>query len=341
MHIPDGYISPSTSAVAFAAVTPFWIIAAKRAQTTLQSAAAPRLGLFAAFSFLVMMINIPLPYGTSGHAVGGALMALVLGPWQAVLGVSAALTIQALFFGDGGLMALGANCLILGVLLPFTAYGSYHTLRRGRLSESWAAGLSGWIGLMAAALAVAVVLGLQPHLFQAADGTPLYNPYGLGIAVPVMLISHALVAAPAEGLVTSLVWNYLRRAMPGIVEGRAGTEGKYRLGPAWAAVLILALLSPLGLLAANPAWGEWGLEEIQQKVGYVPAGMEKFQTPPPTVWWPDYTVSGLSEPAAYVLSAFLGIALCVGIFVLFSRVTPARRRAAAPGVNAPSDDKNL
>jgi cobalt/nickel transport system permease protein len=110
VHIPDGYLSPVTCGVMYAAsAVPFWAVAVKRVRKTLTARTVPVLALFSAFSFVLMMFNIPIPGGTTAHAVGATLLAIVLGPWPAVLGISTALGIQALFFGDGGLLTLLAR----------------------------------------------------------------------------------------------------------------------------------------------------------------------------------------------------------------------------------------
>ena len=101
MHIPDGYLSPSTCAALAAAAAPFWYVALQRVKSALHARIIPLISLFAAFSFVVMMFNLPLPGGTTGHAVGMAVAAIVLGPWASILAISIALTIQAVFFGDG------------------------------------------------------------------------------------------------------------------------------------------------------------------------------------------------------------------------------------------------
>ncbi len=125
VHIPDGYLSPSTCAALFAGAAPFWWVALRRLKRTLHTRLIPRISLFAAFSFVVMMFNVPLPGGTTGHATGVALAAIVLGPSAAILAVSTALVIQAFFFADGGITALGANCFniaIVGSLVAFAVY---------------------------------------------------------------------------------------------------------------------------------------------------------------------------------------------------------------------------
>src|SRR5579863_6294744 len=114
MHIPDGYLSPSTCASLFAAAAPFWYVALRRLKAALHTRMIPLLSVFAAFSFVVMMFNLPLPGGTTGHAVGMGVASIVLGPWASMLAISIALVIQAVFFGDGGITAIGANCFKIG-----------------------------------------------------------------------------------------------------------------------------------------------------------------------------------------------------------------------------------
>ena len=99
MHIPDGYLSPSTCAVMYAASAPCWWAALRRTRRKLSGRTLPLLSLFAAFSFVTMMFNLPLPGGTTGHAVGVGIAAIVLGPWASLIAISRALTIQALCGG--------------------------------------------------------------------------------------------------------------------------------------------------------------------------------------------------------------------------------------------------
>ncbi|HEY3268647.1 MAG TPA: cobalt transporter CbiM [Armatimonadota bacterium] len=329
MHIPDGYLSPATQAVAFAAAAPFWTVAGRTVGRHLKAAAAPRIGIFAAFSFVIMMFNVPLPGGTSGHAVGGALMAIALGPWEAVLGVSAALALQAIFFGDGGIGALGANCLNMAVVLPLVAYGAFRGLRRLGLTGAPAAAVAGYVGLMASAFCVALELGIQPTLFHDIHGAPLYNAYGLAVTLPAMLIPHALVAAPVEAIITGLVYAYLEKTQPSML--RDGGLAPSRLRPLWVGLLALALLSPLGLLASNTAFGEWGVGEIRARLGFVPAGIARAGAAKAPLL-ADYTVPGASERMGYVLSALIGVALLAAIALVVGAVA-SRRAVRAGGVN--------
>src|SRR6476661_7794642 len=116
MHIPDGYLSPIISVGAGIVTVPAWAVAVQRVKSVLNHRTVPLLAIFAAFAFTIMMFNIPVPGGTTAHAVGGTLIAIVLGMPAAIIGVSMALIIQALFFGDGGILAIFANCFNMGVL---------------------------------------------------------------------------------------------------------------------------------------------------------------------------------------------------------------------------------
>ncbi len=221
MHIPDGYLSPQTCAVMYGAALPFWVIAAKKVKEQLTTKTVPLLSVFAAFSFVIMMFNAPVPGGTTAHAVGGTLMAIVLGPWAATIGVSAALLIQAIFFGDGGILAFGANCFNMAIVLPFVGYGVYKLLAKNApigSSRQWiAAAIGGYVGINAAAFCAAVEFGIQPMLFHTANGTPLYCPYGLSQSIPGMMIAHLTVAGLAEALVTGGVVLFLQRVMPEVL----------------------------------------------------------------------------------------------------------------------------
>ncbi|MBK5095925.1 MAG: cobalt transporter CbiM, partial [Deltaproteobacteria bacterium] len=175
----------------------------------------PLLAISAAFSFLVMMFNVPLPGGSTGHAVGGVLIAISVGPWGAMLSISIALVIQALLFGDGGITAIGANCLNIAFVMPFAGYYTYRLLSRALSSERGrvlAAGIGGYVGLNAAAFTTAVMFGIQPLLHTSPDGRALYAPYPLSVAVHAMMLQHMIVIGTIEALVTGLVVHYLRRS---------------------------------------------------------------------------------------------------------------------------------
>ncbi len=217
MHIPDGYLSPIVSIGLGAVTTPGWAIATRRVQKVLSDRTIPLLSIFSAMSFTVMMFNIPVPGGTTAHGVGGTLIAIVLGPWAAAIAVSVALIIQALFFGDGGVLAIFANCLNMAFILPFVGYGAYRLLagRSPMLSTRrvWAAGIGAYVGITASALAVGIELGIQP-IFFTENGHALYSPYGLAEAIPTMLVAHAFGASIVEALITALGVAWLQSRHP-------------------------------------------------------------------------------------------------------------------------------
>src|SRR6516165_32208 len=131
MHIPDGYLSPSTCAVMYTGAGVGWYASLRRVRRTLNARLIPLISVFAAFCFIVMMFNLPLPGGTTSHAIGVSIAAIVLGPAGAILATSIALAIQALFFGDGGITTLGANCFNIAIIGSLVAYGSYRLVAAG------------------------------------------------------------------------------------------------------------------------------------------------------------------------------------------------------------------
>jgi cobalt/nickel transport system permease protein len=218
MHIPDGYLGPATCGLFYAVMLPIWTIASKAVKETLSVKQVPVLAIGAAFSFVIMMFNIPIPAGTTGHAVGGVLVAILLGPWAACIALTVALVIQALLFGDGGITALGANCFNMAFVLPFAGYYIYKgisykaALNSGR--RVIAAGIAGFIALTLAAGFTGFEFGIQPLLHKTASGQALYCPYGLNVALPVMLGEHLLIFGWVEGVVTALVIKYLMSSAP-------------------------------------------------------------------------------------------------------------------------------
>src|SRR5512140_3820466 len=230
MHIPDGYLSPATCAALYAGAAPFWYVALRRVRRAMHTRLVPVLSLVAAFSFVVMMFNIPLPGGTTGHAVGVGVATVMLGPAASMLAVSIALVTQAFFFGDGGITAIGANCFNMAIVGSLVAHVIYRAMTGRAPLESrvrWiAAGVAGYAAVNAAALCAAVEFGVQPLFYRDATGAPLYAPYPLSIALPAMMIGHLAVAGVAEGLLSAGVVAFVQRTDRALL----------RLNPAHAAV---------------------------------------------------------------------------------------------------------
>jgi len=219
MHIPDGYLGPQTYVPLYAVFVGFLATAIKKLRRSLSSHTVPYLGMAASFSFLIMMFNVPIPGGTTGHAVGAGIVTLILGPWAAMVAVSVALIIQAFLFGDGGITAIGANCVNMAVVMPFVTLGVFR-LVQWKARSGWriylAAFLSGYIGLVVAALVTAIEFGIQP-LIASEAGKPLYAPYGLEVAVPAMAIEHLVLFGIIEGLVTLIVFRVFVKRDPDLV----------------------------------------------------------------------------------------------------------------------------
>jgi cobalamin biosynthesis protein CbiM len=424
MHIPDGYLSPSTCVALYAGSAPFWYTALRRVERLVHTRMVPLLSVFAAFSFIVMMFNLPLPGGTTGHAVGVAVAAIVLGPWASILAISIALAIQAIFFGDGGITALGANCFNMAIVASLSAYAIYRAVAGRSPIESRrrvvAAALAGYGSINLAALFAAVEFGIQPLLFHDASGAPLYAPYPLRIAIPAMMIGHLTVAGMAELVVSAGVVAYLQRAEPSLLAstapnaamlpmgqalplanpsllastapeaailpvgqalspanlslasaapnaailpvGRAlspanpslpSAAPRHPLGPAeapdpagwratgplWIALAILMVLTPLGILAAGSAWGEWSPEEFsslaaRQRIAAasgnrlppaaVPAGLQRmaaFWTAPMPRYAPPFLKSAVF---GYALSAMAGSGIIILVFLAVGRIFRGR-----------------
>jgi cobalt/nickel transport system permease protein len=341
MHIPDGYLSPVTSLVMLLLVLPFWVRGLRKIRQTMDARSVPLIALLAAFSFVIMMFNVPLPGGTTGHAVGAGLAGIILGPEVAALSVSVALIIQAFFFGDGGILALGANCFNMAVVESYVAFGVYRLLSGGSplgsVRRLVGAGLGGWSGLTVSALFAGIEFGIQPLLFHTTDGTPLYAPYPLSISVPAMVVPHALVASVVEAVLTVLVIAYLQRTNMGILEAAespsiGGTAGTRRgLHGLWLILGILIVASPFGLLAPGTAWGEWGTSELESLgLPAIPEGLQKLSS----LW--GAPLAGYRLPVlgnanlGYVVSAVLGtivIAVLMWLFVVLATGSLARPRS--------------
>jgi cobalt/nickel transport system permease protein len=336
MHIPDGYLSPQTAIPVFAGMLPVWAVAFHKVKKFMSAKRVPLLALCAAFSFIIMMFNVPVVGGSSAHAVGAVFIAILLGPWAACISVSCALVIQAFVFGDGGIIALGVNCLNMAVIMPFTGYYIFRLIK-GRAEIGSQRGLVGaalgsYMGLNLAALCAAVEFGVQPLLFKAADGNPLYCPYGLGTSIPSMALAHTTVAGPIEAIITTAAIAYLARFASHMFVDRQPVEETWEPSVSffkrYRAMLIpfavLIVLTPLGLLAQGTAWGEWGGDEIKQAVGYIPQGFDRFSD-----WWhalmPDYSLPSLGNGAfasstGYILSAVAGVILIGGLSILTAKL---------------------
>lgn len=340
MHIPDGYLSPSTCATLYVAAGGGWYTAFRRMRGAVFHRTIPLVSVFAAFSFVLMMFNLPLPGGTTGHAVGVSISTIALGPSGSILAISLALALQALLFGDGGITTLGANCFNMAIVGSLVAHWTYKILAGpagGEKRQVAAAATAGYVSINAAALLTAIEFGIQPMLFHTAKGTPLYAPYPLHIAVPAMMIGHLSLAGFAEAAITAGLATYMLRSNPALLAqmqtdaAAPSATRNIRTQPLWLMIAVMMVLTPIGILATGTAWGEWSLEELGRHASLrdgLPAGLDRFAT----FWtapFPDYAPAFVrSASLGYALSAMFGAGL---LFLVYLLVTAQLKRTRTTG----------
>ncbi|MEW6447682.1 MAG: energy-coupling factor ABC transporter permease [Bacillota bacterium] len=201
MHIPDGFLDPKTWIGCSMVTAGVLAVAVKRSKEKLAEKQVPLIGVMAAFIFAAQMINFPVIGGTSGHLIGGVLAAVLFGPFSASVIMTVILLIQCFLFNDGGVTALGANILNMGIIAPFLGYAAYNLLRGlGNVAASFVAG---WVSVLAASAACAVELALS--------GT---SP--LAVVLPAMLFWHFFIGI-GEGVITAAVVGYLARVKSGLL----------------------------------------------------------------------------------------------------------------------------
>lgn len=205
MHIPDGFLSPQTYLPAYALAAGAWAWAGRGLRAQLDETTVPRLAMLTALAYALGLVMLPIPGGTSGHALGVAMLALIFGLRPAFLAYSLVLLLQSLFFGAGGITALAVNALAMGLLGSAAAVVVYRLLRG--CGETCAVGVAAWVSVMVPGALVALVLGIQPLIAHRADGSPLFFPFDLALTLPAVLIPHALIGI-GEAVLTVFVLRY-------------------------------------------------------------------------------------------------------------------------------------
>jgi len=211
MHIPDGFIDVQTSAV-FAGLAAAGVATAlKGARTQLDEKTAPLAGLTAVFIFAVQMLNFPVAAGTSGHLLGGALAAVLVGPWAATLALTVVLLMQGFLFADGGLTALGLNVFNMGIIGVWVGYAVFLLVRKflpkTRASISLAAAIGGLISVPAAAL------GFTIEYAMGATAT-----FSVSTVLSAMVGTHILIGI-GEALITGLTVSAIMASRSDLVFG--------------------------------------------------------------------------------------------------------------------------
>lgn len=207
MHIPDGFLSPQTYLPAYAVAAGAWAWAAKGLRAKLDETTVPRLAMLTALAYALGLVMVPIPGGTSGHALGVAILALTFGVRTAFVAYSLVLLLQSLLFGAGGITALALNALAMGLAGSATAVGARRLL--GGCGDRIAVPVAAWLSVVVPGVLVAAALGIQPLIAHKADGSPLFFPFGLGITLPAILVPHAVIGV-GEAALTLLVWRYAK-----------------------------------------------------------------------------------------------------------------------------------
>ncbi len=212
MHIADGYLSPETVAISYVVTVPLWVFGFKKLKEKLNEETLPIIGALSALSFVIMMFNIPVPGGTSGHAIGVALISILFGPWVGFVSVSLVLLIQSVVFGDGGISALAVNSFSMGFVASFVGYYIFKYFK----GIKFAPFIAGYFSITIASFVVALVLGIQP-IFWSENGHPLYFPFDLKITIPAIVGEHMLFFGIVEGVFTQLIYKFLQKKEENII----------------------------------------------------------------------------------------------------------------------------
>lgn len=290
LHIPDGFLNNIVSITCWLIAAGIIALAARRSQAKFDEKLIPLAGIMAAFIFAAQMINFPVAGGTSGHMVGATLAFIILGPWLGMLVMTAVIVLQALLFQDGGLVVMGANLLVMGVVPGFVGYQIYQLVaNRERNIRLAVAGGAAWLSIMAAALVTSLLL--------AFSGT-----VSAGIVIPAMLGIHVLIGL-GEALITAAVLSFILQSRPTLLERDAVDNSRSN----WAIIgLILALI--VVLFAPLASGSPDGLEWVAEQTGFIGNAQDA-----PFELLPDYTTPGLGEGALSTIIAGLTGALVVGI----------------------------
>jgi len=306
LHIPDGFLS-LIIALIFWGITIITVsIAISKTNKSLGEKQVPLMGIMAAFIFAAQMLNFPVAGGTSGHFLGGALAAIVLGPWAGILVMTAVIAVQGLLFQDGGLLVMGANIFNMGLLTAMIGFGLYRSVIGRRKGTRLAvAGIAAWLAVVASALVTALQLWLS--------GTTT-----LQIVVPAMLGVHVLIGI-GEAIITVAALSFIEQMRPDLLNEKATSAkgGRGWILAGGAVALFAVLLFPLA--SANPD----GLERVAENVGFLHLGQSaSYQI------LPGYTVPFLGETAlSTVVAGAVGALVVLGLVIVIGGLL---RRKKAP-----------
>jgi len=209
MHIPDGFLTILISAIMWVIVISLLAFSFWRLRKDFDEKQIPLMATLTAMFFAAQMVNYPIIGGTTAHLLGGPILAITLGPYAALVSITVILVIQAFFFGDGGILTLGANIVnmgVIGVFIPWIVFSIIHRLKPGRTGIIFGAFTAALLGDLAAAISAAVMLGLSFPVF----------PYSFTIALLVMGIHHSIIGV-VEGVASVVILLVISRVRPDLL----------------------------------------------------------------------------------------------------------------------------
>ena len=342
MHVPDGFLDVTTSVATGVAAAAVVGVSLRRARTELaeSTAAAPMAGLVSAFVFAVQMLNFPVGIGTSGHLMGGALAAVLVGPWTAVICLAVVVTLQALLFADGGVSALGTNVFLIGIVTVVVGYvvakAVMAVLPKRAGSAVPAAAVGAFVSVPATAL---VFVGLY-----AVGGAAQLD---LGQLTTFMLVTHLGIGA-GEAIITGLTVGAVVATRPDLVRlarryrttlvltSADGTSREVTAAPVatasaasapgWVAGAVGLCLVLAGVVSSWASADPDGLESVASRLGFLGTAEESALADGP---FGDYAVAGIDNPyLATGLAGVVGVVVALGIALLVARLV--RPKAAPP-----------
>jgi len=223
MHIPDGFLSPAICILMYAISAVFLAWSWKKAKETYSRSLTPILAVSSAFVFAAQMINFPIAYGTSGHLVGGTFLAVLLGPYAAIISMTIVLLMQALFFADGGISTFGANVFNMAIIGGLSFFLIKLLTKNSKNNTRLFVSIftASWLSVVLGALACALQIGVSPVFSDAG---------GIAVTVPAMLFWHVLIGVGEAAITTTLI-TQLHRLQPTTLNGLAMIRGRQNEKP--------------------------------------------------------------------------------------------------------------
>jgi len=305
MHIPDNFLSLIVSIFAWLLTAALVGFAVSKTNQSLGEKQIPLMGVMAAFIFAAQMINFPVLGGTSGHLLGGALAAIVLGPWAGILVMTAVIAVQALLFQDGGLVVMGANILNMGIVTAVIGYGLYRGAeKQPKPIQLAVTGFAAWLSVMAAALLTALQIWLSGNA-------------SIFVILPAMLFVHTLIGL-GEALITVAALSFILQTRPDLLgeDSESANASRHWVWIGGLVALVVVIASPLA--SSNPD----GLERVAIDTGFM-----RLASSSPYELIPDYTLPFFGETAlSTVVSGVIGIAVVAVIVTLVGRGLKAASR---------------